>query len=99
MLAFTVFGIGVYILSVLVAFGKSLNNKKGFIYQLAVIIILLSIWLVMFGIKMYLVNSGYSIDKLTVKQAATIELLVGTLYPFIVGPLIAMFFAIFKVTK
>lgn len=99
MLAFIVFGIGVYILSILVAYGKGLNNKKKVTYELAVIIVLLAIWLVLVGMKTYLLKSGFTIDRITVKQAGAIELIVNTIYPFIIAPLIAMFFAIFKVVK
>ena len=99
MLAFTVFGIGVFILSLLVAYGKSLENKKKFFYQLAVIIVLLVVWLILVGAKTYLLKSGFTIDKITVKQAGAIELIVNTIYPFIIAPLIAMFIAIFKVVK
>lgn len=99
MLAFTVFGIGVLMLSLMVAYGKSTENKKKFMHQLIVIIGLLVIWLVIIGIKSYLLKSGFTIDKITVKQAGAIELIVNTIYPFIIAPLIAMFIAIFKVVK
>ncbi len=99
MLAFIVFGVGVFLLSILVAYGKGLQNKKKIIYQLAVIIALLVVWLILIGIKLYMLKSGFTVDKLTIKQVGGIEILVNTIYPFILAPLIAMFFAIFKVVE
>lgn len=99
MLAFIVFGLSVYLLSILTAYAKGLNNKKKLLSQIILIVLLLLGWLFLYGIEIFMVKSGFTIDRLTIGQVTIIELFINLIYPFIIAPLIAIFFAIFKEFK